>query len=196
MASITKQYPSIVKWLKAARAAALKDHGDKFMVAAREDCTYITDGVCVLRIPAARVPAWTAACNLAPVPGQEMNTGLLDTIRNLFAPSPFDETLLDTGVLAYCRCQADTPLCRVYALGKEPLIIREVHAASLRGVGGPVTVQQALSESYRYPAKAINKDGMAVAALPIRLDRDWKQERILTAVAKAAREIEEHAENP
>ncbi|MCL1952655.1 MAG: hypothetical protein FWF60_07485 [Oscillospiraceae bacterium] len=196
MASITRSYPSIVKWLKAARAAALKERGDKFMVAAREDCTYITDGVCVLRIPAARVPAWTAACNLAPVPGQEMNAGLLETVRNLLAPSPFDETLLDTDVLAYCRCQADTPLCRVYACEKVPFVIREVHAASLREVGGPVTVQQALSESYRYPAKAVIEGGLAVAALPIRLGRDWKQERILKATAKAAQEIEEHAENP
>ena len=191
MTSITRQYPNIVKWLKAARAAALKERGDKFMVAAEDDYTYITDGVCVLRIPAAQVPAWKTVVNLAPVPGQEMNAGLLETVRNLFAPSLFDKTLLDTGVLAYCRCQADTPLCRVYAIEKEPFVIREVHAASLREVGGPVTVQKALSESYRYPAKAVIEEGLALAVLPIRLGRDWKQERILTAAAKAAREIEE-----
>ena len=191
MTSITRSYPSIVKWLKETRAAALKERGDKFMVAAEDDYTYITDGVCVLRIPAARVPAWTAVVNLAPVTGQEMSAGLLETVRNLFAPSPFDETLLDTGVLAYCRCQADTPLCRVYALEKTPFIIREAHAASLREVGNPVTVQKALSESYRYPGKVVIRDGLAVAALPIRIGRDWKQERILTATTKAAREIEE-----
>ena len=191
MTSITRSYPNIVKWLKAARAAALKERGDKFLVAAEDDYTYITDGVCVLRIPAARMPAWTSVVNLAPLPGQEMNSGLLETVRNLFAPSPFDETLLDTGVLAYCRCQADTPLCRMYALEKEPFVIREAHAASLREVGGPVTVQKALSESYRYPAKAVIRDSLAVAALPIRIGRDWKQERILTAAAKAARGIEE-----
>jgi len=27
---LTRQYPNIVKWLKAARVAALKERGDKF----------------------------------------------------------------------------------------------------------------------------------------------------------------------
>ncbi|MCL1952549.1 MAG: hypothetical protein FWF60_06945 [Oscillospiraceae bacterium] len=59
-----------------------------------------------------------------------------------------------------------------------------------------MTAQQALSESYRYPAKALIRDVLAVAALPIRLGRDWKQERIFKATAKAARGIEVHAEDP
>jgi len=36
MSNITRSYPNILKWLKAARVAALKDRGDKFMVGARE----------------------------------------------------------------------------------------------------------------------------------------------------------------
>jgi len=90
MASITRQYPNIVKWLKAARAAALKERGT-FQICTEKNYTYITDGVFALRIPAAQVPDWQTVINLASFQGQEMNAQLLETISGMFAPSQFDD---------------------------------------------------------------------------------------------------------
>jgi len=185
MTSITRQYPNIVKWLKAARAAALKERGT-FHIGTEEDYTYITDGIFALRIPAAQISDWQAVVNLAPIKEQMMNATLRETLSRILVPSSFDVILLDTSVLAHVKCQADEPLCRVYALQKAPYVIRENHAASLREIGGPAVVQEALGSGSTYPARVEASEGLAALALPIRLDRDPRLERILIAAANAA----------
>lgn len=196
-AKITKEYPNIVKWLKTARAAALKGNGSMLQIGSTDAFTYVTDGYAVLRIPAAQLPAWSAAVSLAPIDGQEMSDDRLIIISDLSTPSSFDKTLLDTGVLAYVKCKSGAPLCRVYAFDDRPYAIQETSAAALRDIGGPVIAQAALTESFCcYPAKAGTEGGPAVMALPIRIDRDPRQEKILSAAAKAARNCrEEDASN-
>lgn len=153
MTNIARTYPNTVKWLKAARAAAIKTANAPlttpvFRIGAGADCTYITDGYFALRIPQAEVPAWASAVNLAPLPdAPEFPDGLRSGLDNMFTTTSFDEAMLDTGMLTHALLGGSKKevLCRVFSLGKEPYILQESFVEALREIGPPPVVELSLS---------------------------------------------------